>query len=203
MSWFSFKVQVCPWEQEHRTVNPRHAGDKTAPGDVKPGRRKSEAGSVQSYTGPSVCEPSIVSSRWGFRGYIVLCCLHWDSWNHWITNQLLGKLTYLRCVFLFWFPLDFNQVERERLTLYTKSKKKRRSWFRKSGSFRQQGVGWQCLRCGGGICEEKRALSKGQFERDQLSQTFIQPSTPISFRGVSLKRSSLLRENWYLIKAWK
>lgn len=34
----------------------------------------------------------------------------------------------------FWFPLDFNQVERERLTLYTKSKKKRRSWFRKSGS---------------------------------------------------------------------
>ena len=92
MSRFSFKVQACPWEREHRRVNPRYAGNKTAPRRCETGKEGKWGRECTKLHGP-VCEPTIVSSRPGFRGCIVLCCLHWDSWNHWITNLLLGRLT--------------------------------------------------------------------------------------------------------------
>lgn len=44
--------------------------------------------------------------------------------------------------------------------------------------------------------ERKQPSGKAKFGRDRVSQTFTQPSTPISFIGVPLK-GSLLRE--YLV----
>lgn len=41
----------------------------------------------------------------------------------------------------------------------------------------------------------KSSKEKGNFRRDRISQVCMQPSTPISLGGVSLKSSSLLREH--------